>query len=61
MKPFNPEDYGARPPPAGGVMVGSDNVIREGVSIDAACGHAPGKKGSCRSGRCVCSKLNTPW
>lgn len=36
---FSPQDYRDRPPPAGGIRIGNDNVVREGVSIDAACGH----------------------
>jgi UDP-N-acetylglucosamine acyltransferase len=38
---FAPMDYTKQPPPAGGILIGDDNVFREGVSIDAACGHGP--------------------
>lgn len=41
---FSPQDFAKRSPVAGGIVIGDDNVFREGVSVDTPCG-CPGSSG----------------
>mmetsp|Transcript_10214 Transcript_10214/g.16936 ORF Transcript_10214/g.16936 Transcript_10214/m.16936 type:complete len:448 (+) Transcript_10214:109-1452(+) len=46
---FGPQDYNTRPPPAGGIVIGNDNVFRDCVSIDAACGTHQGSQADAKT------------